>query len=187
VGRLPLLDTEPAAAAAEKVGIDPIYLVQPIWRVLLHRPKLASAVYAVLTDLLFRNRLDTRLRELLIMRIGWTTGSVFEWAQHWKIAVDAGVPGQDILAVRNLDPERLTGRDLDALAAVDDVVTEGEVTKATGERLAARFHNDELLEIVATGTSWTWISTLLRSLDVPLDQGMTAWPPDGAHPDETLP
>ncbi len=184
VGRLPLLDPGAAALAAEKVGIDPKYLVQPIWRVLLHRPKLAKAVYAVLTDLLFRGRLDSRLRELLIMRIGWTTGSVFEWAQHWRIAVDAGVPGEDILAVRHLDAERLTERDLDALAAVDDVVTQGEVTRATWNRLAARFDNDELLEIVGIATTWTWISMLLRSLDVPLDDGMAAWPPDGAHPGE---
>jgi alkylhydroperoxidase family enzyme len=179
-----MLDAEEAAIAAEKVGVDPRYLVQPIWRVLLRRPKLAKAVYAVLTDLLFRNRLDTRLRELLIMRIGWTTGSVFEWTQHWKIAIDADVPDQDILAVRDLDPERLTARDLDALAAVDDVITEGEVTLATWNRLAARFNSDELLEIVAITTTWVWISTLLRSLDVPLDQGMVAWPPDGVHPDE---
>jgi alkylhydroperoxidase family enzyme len=184
VGRVPLLDDEACVAAAEQAGIDPKYLVQPIWRVLLQRPKLARAVYDVLTDLLFRNRLDARLRELMIMRIGWTTRSVFEWAQHWKVAMAADVSPDDVLAVRTLDPTRLSDRDLDALAAVDDVVARGEVSLATWGRLTRRFDADELLEIVAIATTWTYVSTLLRSLDVPLDIGMAAWPPDGSGPDE---
>ena len=183
VGRLPLLDDAAAHAAAEKAGIDPKYLVQPIWRMLLHRPKLARAVYDVLTDLLFRSRLDVRLRELLIMRIGWTTRSVFEWAQHWQVASGAGVAPDDVLAVRNLDAARLTPRDLDALRAVDDVVAGGEVSSATWAGMSAHFDHEEILEIVAVATSWTWVSTMLRSLDVPLDVGMAAWPPDGVHPD----
>jgi 4-carboxymuconolactone decarboxylase len=183
VGRLAPLGDDAARAAAETVGIDPAYLVQPIWRVLLRRPRLAKAVYDVLTDLLFRNRLDSRLRELLIMRIGWTTRSVFEWAQHWRVASDAGVPAEDVIAVRTLDSDRLTSRDLDALAAVDEVVAEGEVSRATWTRLSNRFKEDELLEIVSIATTWTWISSLLRSLDVPLDAGMAAWPPDALDPD----
>jgi alkylhydroperoxidase family enzyme len=183
VGRLALLDDDHAAAAAEKAGIDPKYLVQPIWRMLLRRPKLARAVYDVLTDLLFRSRLDVRLRELLIMRVGWRSRSAFEWAQHWIVADSSGVAAADVVAVRTLDAERLSPRDLVALAAVDDVVTAGEVSRATWERLAGEFDPDEMLEIVAVATTWTWISTLLRSLDVPLDAGMAAWPPDGIHPD----
>jgi alkylhydroperoxidase family enzyme len=158
-------------------------LVQPIWRVLLHRPKLARAVYDVLSDLLFRNRSDTRLRELLIMRTGWTTRSVFEWSQHWTIATTAGVDPGDILAVRTLDRQRLSTRDLDAIAAVDDVVAHGEIARETWERLAANFDEPEMLEIVSIATTWTWISALLRSLDVPLDAGMAAWPPDSVGPD----
>jgi alkylhydroperoxidase family enzyme len=185
VGRLPMLDDDAAAAAAAKAGIDPKYLTQPIWRVLLHRPKLAAAVYQVLTDLLFRGSLDARVRELMILRIGWSTRSVFEWTQHWKIALDAGVEPGDLLAVRTLDGSRLSVRDLAALAAAEDVVSGGEVTRTTWNRLQEHFDHAELLEVVAVATTWTWVSTLLRSLDVPLDDGMAAWPPHGTGPDES--
>ena len=182
-GRLPLLDDDAARSAAERMGIDPAYLAQPVWRVLLRRPKLARAVYDVLTDLLFRSRLEARLREMLILRIGWTTGSVFEWSQHWKIATAAGVSPDDLLGVRRPEPggDR-PERDRAALAAVDDVVTGGAVSRATWDRLGDHFDDDERLEITAIATTWTWISSLLRSLDVPLDEGMAPWPPDGLGP-----
>ena len=183
MGRLALLDEESAAEAARRIGIDPAYLVQPIWRVLLRRPRLAKAVYDVLTDLLFRNRLDVRLRELLIMRIGWSTASVFEWSQHWKLAIGAGVDGEDILAVRYVGkPEDLDERTAVALDAVDDVLAVGAIHRQTWIALRRHFNDDELLEITAIAATWTWISALLRSLDVPLDEGMAPWPPDGIGP-----
>ena len=45
----------------------------------------------LLQTLLFTgNALDPRLRELLILRIGWRTGAVYEWTQHWRFAGDMG-------------------------------------------------------------------------------------------------
>ena len=66
--RLPLLSGEDALFEADRIGIDPKYLTQPIWLMLLARPKYAKALYAVLTDLLFRSTIPVRLREVLIMR-----------------------------------------------------------------------------------------------------------------------
>lgn len=184
VGRLPLLDDLAAGEAARRVGINPAHLDQRIWRVLLRRPKLAQAVYDVLTDLLFRNRLDVRIREMLIMRIGWSTASVFEWSQHWKIAALAGVDANDILAVRYIGhPDGLDESTAAALGAVDDIVSGGAIRKETWTALQSHFDDDELLEVTAIAATWTWISAMLRSLDVPLDEGMGPWPPDGVGPD----
>ena len=33
----------------------------------------------------------------MIMRIGWVTGSAYEWTQHWRVATTAGIPPEDIL------------------------------------------------------------------------------------------
>jgi alkylhydroperoxidase family enzyme len=48
-------------------------------------------------QLLENNKFDTRLRELMIMRIGWVTGSAYEWTQHWRVATTAEIPPEDIL------------------------------------------------------------------------------------------
>lgn len=73
-----------------------------VYRALLKHPQLAAAVNHLLTMLLFSgNKLDVRLRELLIMRIGWVTGSMYEWTQHWRFAERVGLPSEGVLAVRD--------------------------------------------------------------------------------------
>lgn len=184
--RLPLLSLADATAAAETIGIDPRYLVQPIWTMLLARPKYAKALYSVLTDLLFRTIVPVRLRELLIMRIGWATAAEFEWAQHWEVATRAGVDPADLLAVRDwASSDRFDAAERAALAAADDVVTGGEISDATWAALRPYYSDPELLELVAVVSTWHYVSVLVRSLRVPLDDGMSSWPPDGQTPGMT--
>ncbi|MGV0791476.1 carboxymuconolactone decarboxylase family protein [Mycolicibacterium sp. XJ1819] len=181
--RLPLLDNETAAAAADKIGIDAKYLTQPIWTMLLARPKFAKALYGVLTDLLFRNRLPVRLRELLIMRIGWATAAEFEWAQHWQIGNRAGVDPEDLLGVRDWrSTDRFDPADRAALAAADEIVEDGELSDACWAGLREHFDEPELLELVAVLATWHYVSVLVRTLRIPLDEGMSSWPPDGQAP-----
>jgi alkylhydroperoxidase family enzyme len=181
--RLPLLAIDEAGEAADKIGIDSRYLKQPIWTMLLARPKYAKALYSVLTDLLFRTTLPVRLRELLIMRIAWSTAAEFEWAQHWDVATQAGVDPEDILAVRDWQTsDRFDCAERAALAAADDVVAAGEVSDDSWAALRSQYSDSELLELVAIVATWHYVSVLVRSLQVPLDDGMSPWPPDGLAP-----
>lgn len=181
--RLPLLDLDAAHAAAEQIGIDPKYLTQPIWTMLLARPKYAKAVYAVLTDLLFRTTLPVRLRELLIMRIGWSTAAEFEWAQHWVVATRAGVDPEHLVAVREWQSaDVFDAAERAALAAADEIVASGEISDVGWAALREHFDESAQLELVAVLATWHYISVLVRTLQVPLDDGMQAWPPDGRAP-----
>ncbi|TBR29358.1 MAG: carboxymuconolactone decarboxylase family protein, partial [Reyranella sp.] len=75
VTRIEMLSIEQAKTAARECGIRESMAGLNVYRTLLRHPQLASAVNHLLTTLLFTgNKLDIRLRELLIMRIGWTTG-----------------------------------------------------------------------------------------------------------------
>jgi alkylhydroperoxidase family enzyme len=88
--------------------------------VLANNPGVARVAYSQLIQLLENNKFDTRLRELIIMQIGWVTGSADEWTQHWRVATTAGIPPEDILAVRDWrNSERLTP-DRAILAATDE-------------------------------------------------------------------
>jgi alkylhydroperoxidase family enzyme len=100
--RVEILPLEEAGEAARAVEMIPAFANLNIFRVMLHRPKTAKALSDLLVSLLFGGELDDRLRELLIMRIGWTTGSGYEWTQHWRIAREQfGCSEQDLLAVRD--------------------------------------------------------------------------------------
>ena len=81
-----------------------------------------------------------RLRELLIMRIGWTTGSDYEWTQHWRIALEQfGCSEQDLLAVRNWQNDTHFGEDeRTLLAAVDALLGQGSLPSTRKPTISPR-------------------------------------------------
>ena len=99
--RIPMLSAEDAKLAAAAAEIPEAISELNVFRVLLAHPKLAKRINDLLMTLLIGADLDARLRELIIMRIGWATGSVYEWTQHWRVALQLGVSESDLLAVRD--------------------------------------------------------------------------------------
>ncbi len=183
--RLRLLDAETAKEAAKAAGIPEITADLNVFRVWLRHPALARWLSDLLMGLLWEGQLDARLRELVIMRLGWSTGSDYEWTQHWRIARGIGVDEADILAVRDWrghdgfgDAERAV------LAATDETVEDGAISAATWQACVTHVSDDPrvLLELVSAIGLWRMVSGLLRSLDVPLEEGVSSWPPDGAAP-----
>ena len=182
--RVPRLSLEEAKAAAVGAGILDVYADLAVFQVLLRHPPLAKALHDLLAVLLFKGTLDTRLRELVIMRIGWATGSVYEWAQHWRVAIGLGISDTDLLGVRDWqacahfgDAERAV------LAATDETLADGTISAATWEACTRVLATDEeRLELVVAIGNWRMFSQLLRSLDVPLEDGVAPWPPDGVPP-----
>jgi alkylhydroperoxidase family enzyme len=185
--RVSLLAKEAAAKAAEEVGVLPQMAELNVFRALLHQPKVAKAVQDLLVSLLFRGSLDARLRELLIMRLGWQTGSVYEWTQHWRVALELGVSDQDLLAVRDWRAsDRFSAADRAVLAATDETLEAGAISPETWVALEKEIGdpNDPtvLIELVAAIGTWRMISSVLRSLEIPLEDGVDLWPPDGKIP-----
>ena len=154
-----------------------------IFRVLLHHPPVAKAVFGLLSTLLFNSKLDLRLRELVIMRIGWVTGSVYEWTQHWRVAKALGVDEADLLAVREWrSADRFGDAERAVLAATDETLATGTISPETWKACEANVGGrEDLLELVAAIGTWRMISSLLRSLEIPLEEGVEPWPPDGRN------
>jgi len=181
--RVPMLDPESARAAAKEVGIPEDMARLSIFRMLLAHPTLAGAAYKLLSMLLFKGVLDPRLRELVIMRIGWRTGSDYEWTQHWRVSGMMKIPEDDVLAVRDWrQSDRLGDVERAVLAATDETLETGTISAATWEQCAAHLPNDALIELVVAIGNWRLYSSLLRSLEVPLEDGVASWPPDGVAP-----
>lgn len=182
--RIPMLSVEDARKAAAPVEISEQVAELNIFRVLLNHPILAKRLNDLLMTLLFRGKLDARLRELVIMRIGWVTGSDYEWTQHWRIARELGLPEEDLLAVRDWrGSDRFSNADRAVLAATDETLEAGAISPETWA--LCRHHlggSEELLELTAAIGAWRLISSLLQSVDIPLEEGVASWPPDGRMP-----
>src|SRR6202140_5761809 len=97
-----------------------------IFQVLLNHPTLARTLNDLLATMLWHGKLDTRLRELAIMRIGWLTASDYEWTQHWRVALRLGVSADDLVGVQNWQAHNGFGPvERAVLAAPDAVVRDG--------------------------------------------------------------
>jgi alkylhydroperoxidase family enzyme len=183
--RVPRLPVNEAKAAADEAGV-PNYMAElAIFQVLLNHPKLACAFNDLLATMLWRGKLDPRLRELVIMRIGWLTASDYEWTQHWRVAQGLGVSADDLLGVRDWQAHQPFGpAERAALAATDDVVRGGAVSAETWSACQHEFGADPavLVELVTAIGAWRMVASILHSLQVPLEDGIASWPPDGRPP-----
>src|SRR4029079_12944912 len=100
--RVPMVSPERARELGEAMGLPARRTQSEAFRVLANNPGVARVAYNQLIKLLENNKFYTRLRELMIMRIGWVTGSAYEWTQHWRVATTAGIPPRGIFSGREL-------------------------------------------------------------------------------------
>ena len=183
--RIPMLDPDAAKAAAVGAGVPEIAADLNVFRVWLHHPKLARWLSDLLMGLLWDGHLDARLRELVIMRLGWATRSEYEWAQHWRIATGLGIDEVDLVAVRDWRAHEGFGpAERAVLAATDETIADGAISAATWQACVEHVSADEqvLLELVSAIGLWRMVSGILRSVDIPVEDGVAAWLPDGEAP-----
>lgn len=183
--RIPLLGEDEAGRLGKEHGVPSSMASLNVFRVMLNHPVMAGSVSGLLANLLYKaNKLDSILRELIIMRIGWRTGAVYEWTQHWRLCMNMGIAADLVLAVRDWRKAAgLSDAQKAVLAATDETLDDGRISDATWaaccEHLAT---SEERIELVLAISNWRTFSELLQSLKIPLDEGLEAWPPDGKTP-----
>ena len=179
--RVPMISPERARELGEAMGMPARRTQSEAFRVVANNPGVARVAFSQLMQLLENNKFDIRLRELMIMRIGWVTGSAYEWTNHWRVATTAGLPPEDILAVRDWrNSDRLGPADRAILTATDECLA-GKSISDTAWVEVAKFVTDpgEQVEFVIAMGNWMSFSMLFRNLRIPLAEGVAVWPPDG--------
>src|SRR6202035_5691226 len=179
--RVPMVSLERARELGEAMGMPARRTQSEAFRTVANNPGVARVAFSQLMQLLENNKFDTRLRELMIMRIGWVTGSAYEWTNHWRVATTAGIPPEDILAVRDWrNSDRLNAADKAILAATDESLAGKSISHATWAEVAKHVTEPaEQLEFIVAMGNWLMFSMLFRNLRIPLAEGVAVWPPDG--------
>lgn len=183
--KIETLSTEEAVRRAKEVGVVAPIAELNVFRTLLRHPKLAKVMNDMLLMLLFDgNKLDTRLRELLIMRIGWQTACDYEWTQHWAIALDSNCTEEELLAVKDWkNASCFDDTDKALLAATDELLDAGKISDSTWSALEATLKEPEIImEICAAVGCWGMVSKLALSAGIELEDGVKSWPPHGEAP-----
>lgn len=185
MARVEYVQVEEARTLGREFGIGEAQAGRSAFRMLANHPDLVKHVYGLLTMLSTRNKLPTRLRELMIMRLAWRAKCEYAWYQHYRIATtQAGVTPEEIVAVRDWEKSDLFGpADRAVLVAADDTCREGRISDAVWSRCERELKDPAVLvEMVVAIGNWTMFAQLLNSLEVGIEEGGKPWPPDGTSP-----
>ena len=180
------------AAAFTDAGADRLLTSGPdaapmpnVLATLMHHPTLAGPSLVYNNVLLRSPTLDPRLRELMILRVAWRTGSAYEWAQHLRIAAGIGITAEEIDAVAHgTDGFAWPALDADVLAAVDELVDGYRVGDDTWARLRAQLDERQLVELVFVVGTYTGLAMAFNSFGLELDADLPTTPAPPANDTE---
>jgi 4-carboxymuconolactone decarboxylase len=151
-------------------GEEPMH----IFTTLAHQPDLFRRWLGFGGSLL-DGHLPGRLRELVILRTATRFNGRYEWAHHLDLGAAQGITPAELEALGG----SLTAVEWDpferaALAAVDETADDGAVSDATWSALADRLDSGDLIELLMLIGHYLMLSTVLRSLRVPLEPSAQA-------------
>jgi len=130
-----------------------------------------------LSAVLMKGSLEARLREIVILRIGWDSQSVYEFGQHTLFGRQAGLSEDEIyLLSRPISEGRWSAKEQSLIQMTDDIHADDCVSDETWRELKAYFSDEEIIEAMAVAMNWRMVSTLLNSCGVALDEGVPGWP-----------
>jgi len=130
---------------------------------------------------LLNGSLPGRLRELVIVRTAARFGGRYEWAQHLALAEAQGVTPAELVALSDsasaadgapaawFDVPDWSPLERAALRAVDETADDGAVSDATWQALQDALSESELLELLMLIGHYMMLTTVLRSLRLPLE------------------
>lgn len=137
---------------------------------LVRHPKLARAYLQFSFYLLYSSTLPDRLRELVILRVAFRTGSQYEWFQHVKLGRRVGLTDDQIAAVTR--GEAADDFDRALLVATDELLDEYTLSDDTWATLSQRLDERQRMDLMFTVGSYTALAMAFNTFGVELDDDL---------------
>jgi 4-carboxymuconolactone decarboxylase len=150
-----------------------------IFRTIARNEPLARGFLSLGGHLLRGEGLPAREREIVILRTGWRAQSEYEFGQHTTIGLAAGLTDDEVRWLADAGEPRWSAADASLVRMVDELCADDVVSDATWAELAARWQQEQLLELLVLAGYYRLVSGLLTSAGVALEPGTPGWP-DGA-------
>ncbi|APE16086.1 hypothetical protein BOH72_13555 [Mycobacterium sp. WY10] len=150
---------------------------------MLHHPALAGPFTAYGNVLLRRPAIGHRNRELMLLRVAWRTGAVYEWVHHVLLASQYGITQDDIDAfVDGTMSPTWTATERDLVTATDEMLDSYRISDDTWRRLANHFDAQQLVEIPFVVGTYTCLAMAFNSWNLAVEshvdsQGIPLPPP----------
>jgi 4-carboxymuconolactone decarboxylase len=152
-----------------------------IFTTFAHHPLLLKRYIALGGVFLAHNQVPAREREIVILRVAWLTGSVYEFGHHTRIGLESGLDEDEIARIASAGTEGWQPAEAALLQAADEIHATDRLGDETWAELAARYSEAELLELLALIGFYRMTAGVLNSIGVEPEPGVAAWPP-GSQP-----
>jgi 4-carboxymuconolactone decarboxylase len=116
--------------------------------------------------------LPVRHRETLILRTGWRCRSNYEFAQHRRLAREAGMTEADVdRIIEGPAAEGWSPFEASLCRAADELHDDGCITDSTWDALAREYDEQQLIQATMLVGYYHLVSFVLNSLGVALEPG----------------
>jgi alkylhydroperoxidase family enzyme len=147
------------------------YEVLNIHKALAHAPELCAAFVRMANKLLFRTKIEPKLRELAILRVARLTKARYEREQHEAVARELGMPDLQIDAVKKWQGSRhFDKHEQTVLQFTDELTGQVRAKNSTYKKLQAFLSEREIVELTLTVGFYNMVSRFLEALEVDLDE-----------------
>ena len=134
---------------------------------LAHHPKLAAAYMKFGGRLLGAPKLAPRLRELIVLYIGWRNKAEYEWIQHVALGKAAGITDEEIEATK-LGAAAPNWNEIEraVLSATEQLLSTAQIDDATWNVLAAELDTQQLIELLFVIGNYTMLSFIINAFGI---------------------
>ena len=174
MARVPLIDADDHPELAELAGRirgrRGGKLIN-VYRTLLHSPPLAESWFEHINRVRWGTEIDGRLREIVIIRLGYLVESAYVLRQHVpKLAAGEGVSEAECEALKDWPGSDLfDDRERATLGYVDAMTLSTKIPDQAFEPLRAHFSNRRIVELTIMIGAYISHSRVLQALEVDLE------------------
>ena len=146
-----------------------------VLRTFAHHPDLLRSWLGFAAYLLRSSTLEPRLRELVVLRVGWLCRSPYEWGQHVNLGRKFGVLDADLTRLTHgPDADGWSAAEAAALRATDELIEHHTLGDAAWADLTRHFATKQVLDLIFLVGQYQLVAGALNALRVERDDGLDA-------------
>jgi len=142
-----------------------------ITRMMAHSEPVLEGYSRMGLTLLRKGKLDPRLREIAVLKIGLLCGSDYEWHQHVSLARAVGVPEATIEAIAGNRHAGLPETERFVIDFAEEIYRLKRPTDAVFEAMRERLSTEALVELTLTCGYYIMTACFLRTFDIEIEDG----------------
>jgi len=112
----------------------------------------------------------------VILRTGFLCKSGYEFTQHTRIGLQAGLSGDEISRIKDGADAGWSPAEAALIRACDELHADQFITDPTWADLGRHFSEKQCMDVVFTAAQYTQVSMFLNTFGVQLDEGQTLDP-----------